>query len=339
MTAVAVVAGVAFVVGAAGVPVAARVATRCGLTAPVRPDRAHQVPTPYLGGAAIALAVVFAVGLLGGRSSTVGAILGGAAVLAVVGLYDDIRPLPPQPRLIAETLAALAVVATGSTLGIGPPFFDTAVTVAWLVVITNSFNLLDNTDGCAGAIAATTATCLAVAAAISDQPALVGLGAAVAAACAAFLVFNWHPARIFMGDAGSMFLGFVLAALALAVELPTSGPPRLLTVLLFSLVALVDTTLVVISRMRSGRPIHRGNTDHTAHRLQRIGVPVRVVGAVLTGASMVASVTAIMVGTGRVPAGPVLVAACVAAVGAVRWLLTIPGYSEKISAEPAAAAG
>ena len=134
-------------------------------------------------------------------------ILGGAALLGVVGLLDDIRYLQPGPRLAAEILAALLAAGVGAHVDLFGGGIDVALTVLWLVGVTNAFNLVDNMDGAAGGIAAATAVGLAVAAGLEDQVLVGGLAAVVAGACLAFLVHNWHPAKIFLGDAGTLPLG------------------------------------------------------------------------------------------------------------------------------------
>ena len=160
------------------------------------------------------------------------------------------------------------------------PLTNVVVSVIALVVLTNSFNLLDNMDSAAGAIAATIATALAVTALLEGQILVGGLAVVVASASLGFLVYNWHPASIFMGDAGSLFLGFLLAVIALKLRTGVGHFPSAVAAVLLVAPAVLDTTLVVISRVRSGRPIYIGGTDHSSHRLMLLGIGPRAVLAV-----------------------------------------------------------
>ena len=132
----------------------------------------------------------------------------------MTGLFDDIRTVRPSMRLLVEASAATAAAAAGAHVQLFGGPLDYVITVVWIVVITNSFNLLDNMDAAAGSIATVIASALAVTALLEGQRLVGGMAVVVAAACLAFLLYNWHPARIFMGDAGSLFLGFVLAVIA-----------------------------------------------------------------------------------------------------------------------------
>ncbi|HUW83100.1 MAG TPA: MraY family glycosyltransferase [Phycisphaerae bacterium] len=226
--------------------------------------------------------------LLGGliaKTPTALAIVGGAFVLHILGLIDDRRPLGPGVKLTVEALAAALVAAFGLRIAefLGP-VLSVAVTVLWLVVVTNAMNFLDNMDGLAAGVTIIACGVLAAAGAANGQifvPVLCGL---VLGAAAGFLPYNFPPASIFMGDAGSLPIGYLLAVLAV---LTTYYDPALhlqpfgffLPVVVLA-VPLYDVTTVVWHRLRAGAPLFVGDRRHFSHRLTSRGLSPRA--AVLT---------------------------------------------------------
>ncbi|GIH24016.1 hypothetical protein Aph01nite_23260 [Acrocarpospora phusangensis] len=261
----------AAVIGAAATVPVRRFALWTRLTDQPGGRKAHRRTTPFLGGLAILVATLPPVAFQAGDPA-VRAVILGAAVLALVGLVDDLRPLGPLPRLLVETLAALAVVFNGVQAPVTGTWLDIPLTTVWIVVVTNSYNLLDNMDGALSAIAVVTGGMLAVVAYLAGAPAAAVIPLALAGACGGFLVHNWTPARIFMGDCGSLFIGFALACSAVLVfDTPGQAPAGLLLV---TFVATVDTCVVLISRRRAGRSPLSGGTDHVSHRLRLLGLTV-----------------------------------------------------------------
>jgi UDP-GlcNAc:undecaprenyl-phosphate GlcNAc-1-phosphate transferase len=273
-----------------GTPVARRLAWRTGQTATPSPVRHHERPTPLLGGLAIYAAVMLALGLLAGRTAPaqLAGILGGASMVALLGMLDDRRPIAPLPKLLAESLAALALVATGVHVElIGGPLipwlpvsvglWDALLTLLWVVAVTNAANLMDNMDGVLGGVVMVASTAFMLLAVGSDQLLVAPLAAALAGASLGFLVYNFNPASIFMGDGGSLFLGFILAAVAIKLRFPgvPTGFSWMVPVLVLAL-PLFDTALVVISRIRRGvNPLTTGGKDHLSHRLVARGASER----------------------------------------------------------------
>jgi UDP-GlcNAc:undecaprenyl-phosphate GlcNAc-1-phosphate transferase len=313
------------------VPLVHRVAVLNNVTAAPRADRLHTNPTPYLGGVAIVVVATAASSFISEWKGEALVIIAGALLLGVVGLLDDLRSLPPGPRVAAEVLAALMAAAAGAHVQIFGGVTDTALTVVWLVGVTNAFNLVDNMDGAAGGIASAAAVALTITAALNGQVLVGGLAAVVAGTCVAFLIYNWHPARIFMGDAGALPLGYLLAAIALKLRFPVPHASSITAVVLFAAPALFDTTLVVISRTTRHKPVYIGGTDHTSHRLLRLGLSTRVVATLITAASAACAALGVVVGRGVVPALPVVVPVALAGVGGLALLLRLPS-------EPAALA-
>jgi UDP-GlcNAc:undecaprenyl-phosphate/decaprenyl-phosphate GlcNAc-1-phosphate transferase len=304
-----------------------RVAIRHRLLDQPRADGRHHRATPYLGGVAIVVGTVGAVAVTApaGDGQTL-AIVGTAAIISALGLTDDLRPLNPAPRVIVECLCASVLVAVGvhadifAGAGLAGRAVDDAGTVVWIVVLTNSFNLLDNMDGAAAAIALATSPFLALLALATGRPGLAALLIAVAAGSAGFLVHNWAPARIFMGDAGSLFLGYVLATSAVLTCAAGSGAAQApvtaaACALLLTFVTLVDTGTVLVSRWRAGRRWTQGGADHLAHRLRAAGLSTPRAALALAATAAVMAILAVIVISGIVPDAAVL--ATTVAVGVV----------------------
>jgi UDP-GlcNAc:undecaprenyl-phosphate/decaprenyl-phosphate GlcNAc-1-phosphate transferase len=230
-----------------------------------------------------------------------------AVIVACTGLIDDLKNLNPAPRLAIEVVAALLAVYGGARAQIFHNGLDVVLTVLWLVVITNSFNLLDNMDGIAATIATVTSGALLIAAALNSQWLIAALASSLAGACIGFLVYNWHPASIFMGDAGSLFLGFLLAVCALKLRWKTGFDHSVPAVLLLMFPAVFDTSLVIFNRKRAGRPIMLGGTDHTTHRLHRLGIPIKFVATLIGLTTVAMSTLGVLVGRGVINAWLVVV--------------------------------
>ncbi|GAA0855168.1 glycosyltransferase family 4 protein [Streptosporangium amethystogenes subsp. fukuiense] len=259
-----------------------RLALRWDLTDHPGGHKAHTRPTPYLGGIAIMVGtVVPTVAALGLADLQITAILLAATAVCVLGLIDDIAPLPAATRLAVETVVAIGVVLSGVQAPLTGTWLDGALTVVWVVVMTNSFNLLDNMDGALGTVATVTAGLLAATALVQGHTALAVFLSALACACLGFLPHNWAPARVFMGDSGSLFLGFTLACSA--AVLVTGRPPDATIAGLFlpTFVATVDTCVVFLSRILANRSPLQGGTDHLSHRLRHIGLGTRAVSVTL----------------------------------------------------------
>ncbi|MEO7555928.1 MAG: MraY family glycosyltransferase [Acidimicrobiales bacterium] len=316
----------ALVITAALVPLVRRIAVHRGITDHPKDGRWHTTPTPYLGGVAIATAAVLC-GAFAPQWEGAGFVLLLAALaVGVLGLADDIRPLHPVLRLVVEGLAATAAFSVDARVHlIGGPG-DYIVTVLAIVFVTNAFNLLDNVDGALGAVVTIIAVALTVAALLEHQVLVGALAAVVAGACLGFLVHNWHPASIFMGDAGSLFLGFLLAAIALKLRTAVSPVPSAIAVVLLLGAALFDTTLVAISRVRAGRSVLLGGTDHTSHRLLRGGLSSATVTIVLAAGAAYSAAWGVLVARGLVPVLIGLVVTTLPGVAALAALLRVPVY-------------
>ena len=293
---------VALVFSLALTPIVRSIAIRAGMVAQPKADRWHRKPTALLGGAAIAATVALTC-LLFPETLSVRAdswfVLAGSLFLCVVGFVDDIYHIKPYQKLICQVMAAALVISAGLTLPwTGSEVFDIAITFFWLVGITNAINLLDNMDGLAAGVSATAAIFLAINLALNGQPGEAVMLGILAAALIGFLFYNTNPASIFMGDTGSMFIGFFLAGSAL---LSASGARSrsfvvvLAVPVLVLLIPIFDTTLVTIMRKLAGRPASQGGRDHTSHRLVALGMSELRAVWLLYGLAVVSGMLAVAV--------------------------------------------
>ncbi len=260
-------------------PLVRALARRAGVVARPRTDRWHQKPTALLGGVAIAATVVLVALTCIPISQHSLVVILASTFLFLLGLIDDFRNLKPYQKLIGQVLGATLVIASGLALPwTGSVPLNMAITIFWLVGVTNAINLLDNMDGLAAGIALIAGGFLAFNFAMNGQPTEALMLAVLSAALLGYLVYNSHPASIFMGDCGSMFIGFFLASASLLNV--TSGRSRgLLPVLAVPVLTLCipifDTILVTILRKLAGRPASQGGRDHTSHRLVALGLSER----------------------------------------------------------------
>ncbi|HEX2123503.1 MAG TPA: glycosyl transferase [Thermoanaerobaculia bacterium] len=271
-----------FIVAALLTPIVRAAARRVGMVAAPKKDRWHSRPTALLGGIAIFLPVAV-IGFLQFDTSSpfTRAILPASALMFAIGLVDDIIALKPYQKLVAQIIGASMVAYAGLVLqwtDYGP--LNSAITVFWLVGITNAVNMLDNMDGLAAGVSAIAAVFLAVNFFSLGQVVEGTVIAILAAGLCGFLLYNFQPASIFMGDCGSMFIGFFLASTALLTTGFTSGRTRsFLPVIAVPVLTLVipifDTTFVTLLRKLSGRAASQGGRDHTSHRLVALGLSER----------------------------------------------------------------
>jgi UDP-GlcNAc:undecaprenyl-phosphate GlcNAc-1-phosphate transferase len=268
------------------VPLAIRLAVRTRFMDVPAGYKGHLRATPYLGGLAVVVAVSASILTFGVATSRYGALVIWALVLFVIGTIDDKRNLSPYPRLVIQIGAAVALWHYGLGFGeFGSAMLNLAVTIVWVVGVVNALNLMDNMDGAASSVAAVSALGVSAVAIIAGDITLAVIVLALAGACTGFLPFNLcTPSRIFLGDGGSMPLGFVLAGAVMALPTPSDlGVARLLAIAPIVGLPILDTTLVVISRRRGGRPLLSGGRDHLTHRLRALlGSPRLVALAVAT---------------------------------------------------------
>jgi UDP-GlcNAc:undecaprenyl-phosphate GlcNAc-1-phosphate transferase len=287
MLSLVALAVLSFAASAALVPLCKRVAFRFGWVAEPRDDRWHRKVTPVFGGVAIGLTLFAGVGL-SGHAPSVAVVLAGAAIIFIVGLIDDVISLKPSTKLIVEFALASLLLFFGYRLNwLDSITLDSLLTLAWVVGVTNAFNLLDNMDGlCAGiAMIVGTALLMEMVSRGDGASAQTAYLAVLLGATGGFLLYNVNPASIFMGDSGALLLGFSFSALTLNAATDAASQSNVLSIVaapvLVLLIPILDTTLVTVMRTLSGRSASVGGRDHTSHRLVAIGLSERAAVAVL----------------------------------------------------------
>ena len=264
-------------------PVMQLVAKRFGvIDTPSESHKTHQKPVPYLGGVAIAVGVVTVTYLASlasnfnrGTFLLASSVLVPAILMGVVGLIDDIRKLSPWPRFIIQSGFGVVIsFLLVSTNTLGSPFgnylIDIPITVLWIVGITNSINFFDNIDGGASGAVAISAIFLFLLSWQGGQFLIAALSIVLAGATLGFLLWNRPPARIYMGDAGALFLGILVASLTIRFDPnPIDRIASFAVPFLLLAVPILDTSVAVISRLRRGISPLQGGKDHLSHRLMR----------------------------------------------------------------------
>ncbi|MGI8468712.1 MAG: hypothetical protein ACR2N3_09680 [Pyrinomonadaceae bacterium] len=294
-----VVGGIAFAAAVILTFAVREAAQRFGFVAKPKSDRWHKRPTAMMGGIAIFLATITIALLFVPPSRQLLIVLGGSSFLFIVGLIDDVLHIKPYQKLVGQFIGVAIIVGSRMFL----PWTDSeivniAITAFWLIGITNAINLLDNMDGLAGGISTIAALVLAFGFYGSGQSPELLLITIFIGALLGFLIFNFNPASIFMGDCGSLFVGFFLASSVLMTE--AGGRSRsVVSVLavpaLILFVPIFDTTFVTLLRKISGRKASQGGRDHTSHRLVALGLSERSAVLMLYGFAILAGLLSLLV--------------------------------------------
>ncbi len=293
MTTVMLIFVTALFFGSVGTPLAKNLAIKLGFIALPKADRAHTQPTALMGGLAIygaaigALLLITIVTLIyfGGdpyRFQEFFFIITGASLMAAIGLWDDRRALPPKAKLALQIIPATVVFLAGARVNLPLTqisslniFLNYVVTICWILFITNAVNFLDNADGIAIMTSAATSAIFLLIAVLNGQQLVSILAAAILGASLGFARYNLPlpKSTIFMGDSGSLFLGFLLAVLGVKIRVPANDIQITWMVPIIVLgLPIFDTTMVFISRKRRGISFFQGGVDHTTHRLARLGM-------------------------------------------------------------------
>ncbi len=303
-------------------PLVRLLARRLGFVAKPKTDRWHKKPTAMMGGVAIYLSVIISVLFFTPQTTYSSVILLASSFLFLVGLVDDIIHVKPYQKLIGQVLGSAFVVYYGLTLPwTGSILVNMALAIFWLIGITNAINLLDNMDGLASGIAIIAAGFLALSFVSTGQFEEALMLVAFAGALLGFLVFNSNPASIFMGDCGSMFVGFFLASSALvnvSGGRTRSFLPVLAVPILVLFIPIFDTTFVTVLRKLSGRAASQGGRDHTSHRLVALGMSERHAVWMLYGFAALSGLLALVVQRSRLDVS-------LAAIAAFSIVLTLVG--------------
>jgi UDP-GlcNAc:undecaprenyl-phosphate/decaprenyl-phosphate GlcNAc-1-phosphate transferase len=265
-----------------------------------RPDgllKKHDDVVPYLGGVAVFMAFLLTVGVLTDFSQeTLGLLLSGSIAL-MVGLLDDFRAMTPLQKLLGQTLAALVLIKSGIYIKLAflPIWVAIPLTVFWVLAVTNALNIIDILDGLAAGVSAIAALSIAIANFMAGRQAVGFLSIVLAGAVLGFLRHNFHPAKIYLGDAGSLFIGFMLAALSMNAGYTRANLLAVTSPILILGIPLFDLLLVMWIRWRNGTPIMKGSPDHFALRLRRLlsvretAVTTYIIAALLSGVALLMS--------------------------------------------------
>ena len=265
-----------------------------------RPDgllKNHRDPVPYLGGIAVFMAFLFSVGMFTDfGQETLGLLLSGSIAL-MVGLLDDFGAMTPSQKLLGQTLAALVLIKSGIYIKLEflPIWLAIPLTVLWILAVTNALNIIDILDGLAAGVSVIAALSIAIANFMAGRYAVAFLSLVLAGAILGFLRHNFYPAKIYLGDAGSLFIGFMLAALSMNAGYTRANLLAVLSPVLILGIPLFDLTLVMWIRWRNGIPMMKGSPDHFALRLRRLlsvretAVTAYIIGALLSGIALLIS--------------------------------------------------
>src|SRR6185436_365700 len=275
-------------------PLMIRLARKVGFLDQPGPRKIHTDPIPYGGGIVVAAAVLVASAVASRhefppapKAFPLVVYALGSLVILVLGLVDDRRKLSAGFKLLVQTIVAAGVAVGGERLKMFDiPFaLSVAVTVLWILAVTNAFNLLDHMDGLSGGVALLAGAAFLAVALQTGQPMIAAMIVPLLGACAGFLLFNFPPAKIFLGDAGSLFVGFWLSCLTISFTFYVRNDAKYelynyFVPLAILAVPLFDTASVVLIRLLRRKPLFEGDTNHLAHRLTALGMSRR--GAVLT---------------------------------------------------------
>src|SRR5580765_7712394 len=290
---------VSFALAVALTPVVRKLARRFGFIAKPKTDRWHKKPTAMMGGVAIWLSVIISYLAFVPHTSAGWVAVGSASFLFLVGLVDDWLHVKPYQKLIGQVIGAAIAVNYGLVLPWTRSLpVNVVITIFWLIGITNAINLLDNMDGLATGVAAIASAFLTLNLVTTGQLTEAMMVGVFTAALLGFLIYNSNPASIFMGDSGSMFIGFFLASSALinvSGGRSRSFVPVLAVPILVLFIPIFDTTFVTILRKLSGRAASQGGRDHTSHRLVALGLSEKRAVWLLYGLAALSGLLAFMV--------------------------------------------
>ncbi|HDL52382.1 MAG TPA: undecaprenyl/decaprenyl-phosphate alpha-N-acetylglucosaminyl 1-phosphate transferase [Proteobacteria bacterium] len=318
---------ISFGVAIALTPWMAQTARRVGMVD--RPDGAlkkHEGAVPYLGGLAVFVGFLIGFSPFFDLDRQVLAIMLGGTLIVLLGFLDDLGNLPSKTKLLGQALAVLVVMKAGIAIKIAflPPVVALPLSFLWLLGVTNAFNIIDVMDGLSAGVGAIAAFFLTILALIAGQSGLAFAAIALLGALLGFLKYNSNPARIFLGDAGSLFIGFMLGALGMTTEYSRNNHVALLAPILILGVPIFDTLFVMMIRWKRGISIVKGSPDHFAIRLRKWKLSVRQTVGVSYGAAFGLGLAglAMVFGT-EITALAILATVSVLTLGVAVWLKRI----------------
>lgn len=310
-----------------GTPLAREAAIKFGIVD--RPDGKLKVqaePVPYLGGFAIYLSFLFALALSFEFSHEVLGLILGGTIIVMIGLIDDFGVLTPAQKLLGQMIAVFVLIKSGIYIKLAylPLSVQLGLTVLWLVGVTNGFNLIDIMDGLSAGVAATAAAMLCIVSILNGREMIAIMSIAMAGSLLGFLRYNYHPAKIYMGDTGSMFVGFMLAALAMNGSYTKINHIAVVAPILILGIPIFETFFLMYIRWKRGVPILRGSRDHFALRLRKWRLSVKqTVNTSYAVAFLLGGIALVMTEVSTVPAVIILAATVLMFLGIAFWLKKI----------------
>jgi UDP-GlcNAc:undecaprenyl-phosphate GlcNAc-1-phosphate transferase len=318
----------AYLLALVGTPMAREAAIRFGVVD--RPDgrlKNHREPVAYLGGLAVFVAFLLSIGMTFEFDEELLAMLLASTIVTMVGLIDDFGALTPGPKAIGQAVAVFVLLKAGVTLHLIflPWWARILLTVIWLVGLSNAFNLSDVMDGLASGLGVIAGTFLLVVALANGRLVVAFFTVALIGALLGFLRFNFHPAVIYLGDCGSLFIGLTLGALAMVMDYTDHNPLGFLAPLFFLALPIVDTFYVMVLRAKAGRKIYHGSPDHIPLRLRRRlgGSTVRTVVACYGAAAVLGGIGLVILSLDPVTTVWVVGAVAVVVLAILVWLARV----------------
>jgi UDP-GlcNAc:undecaprenyl-phosphate GlcNAc-1-phosphate transferase len=262
----------AYFLAIVGTPMARDAALRFGVVD--NPDgelKNHEEPVAYLGGLAVFAAFLLSIGMTFEFDAELLALLLASTIVTTVGLIDDFGALTPKPKVVGQVVAVFVLLKAGIMIEVAfiPLWVRIAITILWLVGMSNAFNLADIMDGLASGLGVIAATFLLVVALLNGRWVVAAFTVALIGALLGFLKSNFYPATIYLGDCGSLFIGLTLGALAMVMDYTTYNPLGWLAPLYILAVPLIDTAYVIVLRIKSGRKVYYGSPDHFPLRVRK----------------------------------------------------------------------
>ena len=318
----------AYLLALVGTPMAREAAIRFGVVD--RPDgrlKNQREPVAYLGGLAVFVAFLLSIGMTFEFDEELLAMLLASTIVTMVGLIDDFGALTPGPKAVGQAVAVFVLLKAGVTLHLIflPWWARILLTVIWLVGLSNAFNLSDIMDGLASGLGVIAGTFLLVVALANGRLVVAFFTVALIGALLGFLRFNFHPAVIYLGDCGSLFIGLTLGALAMVMDYTDHNPLGFLAPLFFLALPIVDTFYVMVLRARAGRRIYHGSPDHIPLRLRRRlgGSTVRTVVACYGAAAVLGGIGLVILSLDPVTTIWVVGAVAVVVLAILVWLARV----------------
>lgn len=297
----------AFILALAFTPIAIKIAPKIGaIDIPKDNRRMHTKAMPRFGGMAIYIGTIAAMLIFLPINNRMLGVIAGGTLIFIVGIVDDLKCMPPKVKLLFQILSAcilykftVSINFIGNPFGEGYYYFpwvvSLLVTVIWIVGITNTINLIDGLDGLAAGVACIASICMAYTAYINNHIEISMAMLAIAGGAMGFLPFNFNPAKIFMGDGGSLFLGFMLAALSVMSPMKSSTMLATVVPVLVLGLPIFDTAFAILRRLVNRRPIMEADKGHLHHRIMAAGLGQRRTVLTLYGISGVMGVAAILI--------------------------------------------